>query len=138
LANKTRELSLQNRSESQNFVGFWERLPDDERLIVDILRQIILENLPDTCKEKFAWHVPCYYVKRMICIVWPASVPRGGIKKGVLLGFWQGYRLKNANGYIYNGTNKQIYYKVIKSVEEIDEKEIIILLKEALEIDSLF
>jgi hypothetical protein len=106
--------------------------------MVDVLRQIILENLPDNCKEKLAWHVPCYYGKRMICIIWPASIPRGGIKKGVLLGFAQGTKLKNKNKYIKSGTNKKIYYRVISSVEDINEKEIKILLKEAAEVDSKF
>jgi hypothetical protein len=106
--------------------------------MVDVLRQIVLENLPDTCKEKFAWNVPCYYGKRMICIIWPAAIPRGGIKKGVLLGFAQGKRLKNENGYIKSGTNKKIYYRAIPTVEDIDDKEIILLLKNALEIDAYF
>lgn len=106
--------------------------------MVDVLRQIILENLPDNCKEKLAWSVPCYYGKRMICIIWPASIPRGGIKNGVLLGFAQGTKLKNVNGYIKSGTNKKIYYRVLKSVEDIDEKEIILLLKEAIEVDNKY
>lgn len=106
--------------------------------MVDVLRQIILENLPETCKEKFAWNVPCYYGHRMICIIWPASVPRGGIKNGVLLGFAQGKKLKNENGYIKSGTNKKIYYLVIPTAEDINEKEIILLIKEAIEIDTNF
>jgi hypothetical protein len=106
--------------------------------MVDVLRQIILENLPETCKEKLAWNVPCYYGKRMICIIWPAAIPRGGIKKVVLLGFAQGKRLKNKNGYIKSGTNKKIYYRVIPAMEDIDEKEIKILLNEAVEVDGKF
>ena len=121
-----------------NLVEFWERLPENERLMVDILRQIVFENLPDNCKEKLAWNVPCYYCKRMICIIWPASVPRGGFKKGVLLGFAQGTKLKNENGYIKSGNNKKIYYRVIPTVEDIDEKEIKTLLKEAVEVDRRF
>jgi hypothetical protein len=121
-----------------SYIGFWERLPDDERLIVDVLRQIVLENLPETFKEKFAWNVPCYYGKRQLCIIWPASIPRGGFKKGVLLGFSQGRKLQNKNGYIKSGTNKKIYYRIITSVDDIKEKEIILLLKEALRVDALF
>jgi hypothetical protein len=121
-----------------NLVEFWDHLPENERLMVDVLRQIISENLPDNCKEKFAWHVPCYYGKRMICIIWPASIPRGGFKRGVLLGFAQGTKLENENGYIKSGNNKKIYYRVIPSVDDIDENEIKILLKEALEVDKKF
>jgi len=130
-------LELKNTTQI-NLVEFWGRLPENERLMVDVLRQIVLENLPNSCKEKFAWNVPCYYGKRMICIIWPAAIPRGGIKKGVLLGFAQGNKLKNENGYIKSGTNKKIYYRVIPSVDDIDEKEIILLLKEALELDGKF
>ncbi len=122
----------------RTYAGFWEHLPENERLIVDILRQIILENLPEGCKEKFAWNVPCYYGKRMICIVWPASVPRGGIKNGVLLGFAHGNRLENVNGYIKSGTNRKIYYRVIRSVDDIDEREIKLLLMDALIVDKMF
>ncbi len=82
--------------------------------------------------------MPCYCGKRMICIIWPAAIPRGGIKKGVLLGFAHGTKLKNENHYIKSGNNKKIYYRVIPSVEDIDEKEIKLLLKEALEVDSSF
>ncbi len=121
-----------------SYISFWERLPENERLIVDILRQIVLENIPETVKEKFAWNVPCYYGKRQLCIIWPASIPRGGFKKGVLLGFSQGRMLHNKNGYIKSGNNKKIYYRIITSVDDINEKEIILLLKDALEVDSSY
>jgi hypothetical protein len=65
----------------------YEVLPENERIIVDVLRQIISENLPSTCKEKIAYNVPFFYGKKGICIIWPATVPRGGIKEGVLLDF---------------------------------------------------
>lgn len=115
---------------------FWEYLPEDEREIVDVLRQIVLENLPAGATEKFAYNVPCYYGRRRICIIWPASVPRGGIKRGVLLGFFQGWRLPDRENYLTHGTNKVIFYKIYKSVDEIDERAIASLLDEAVSIDS--
>jgi len=118
------------------FVHFWEQLPANERIIVDILRQIVIENIPDTYKEKFAWNVPCYYGNRQVCIIWPAAIPRGGFKQGVLLGFSQGRELQNKNGYIKSGNNKKIYYRIIKSIDEISEKEIKLLLKEAIALDN--
>jgi hypothetical protein len=118
-------------------VEFWECLPEDERLIVDILRQIIVEHLPEHCKEKMTNNVPYYYGKKRLCMIWPASVPKGGVRKGVLLGFSWGNKLKNRNGYIYSGTNKRVYYRIIKSVEDIDQREITLLLDDALEVDSL-
>ena len=31
---------------------FWEHLPEHERIITDVLRQIVLETLPSYCKAK--------------------------------------------------------------------------------------
>jgi Domain of unknown function (DU1801) len=115
---------------------FWEWLPDDEREIVDVLRQIVIENLPGDTVEKFAYNVPNYYGKRRICIIWPASVPRGGIKTGVLLGFFQGYRLADVDNYLTHGANKVVFYKIYRSVDQIDERAIVKLLQEAAALDS--
>ena len=126
-------LSIKIRS----LLHLFEVLPEDERIIVDVLRQIILENLPIGCKEKISYNVPFFYGKKGICIVWPASIPRGGIKQGVLLGFWYGNKLNDADNYLTHGTNKQIFYKIYRSAEEIDENAIVKLLKEAVKIDSI-
>jgi len=68
--------------------------------------------------------------------VWPSAIPRGGIKKGVLLGFWYGNRLNDVNGYLSRGTNKQIFYKIFHTVEDINEEEIVLLLQEAVKLDK--
>lgn len=111
-------------------------LPEDERIIVDVLRQIITENLPPTCKEKISYNVPFFYGRKGICIIWPASIPRGGIKKGVLLGFWYGNKINDVDHYLTHGTNQQIFYKVYNSVNDINEKAIVKLLKEAVALDK--
>ncbi len=80
--------------------------------------------------------MPYFYGKKGICIVWPASIPRGGIKEGVLLGYWYGNRLKDEDNYLIHGTNKQIFYKIFRRAEEIDEEAIVKLLKEAIELDQ--
>ena len=116
----------------------FETLPEDERIIVDVLRQIILENLPAYCKEKISFGVPYFYGNKGICIVWPSTVPRGGIKEGVLLGFWYGNKLNDKDNYLTHGTNKQIFYKIYKSPEEIDDTAIIKLLDEAVKTDVSF
>ena len=36
-------------------------LPEDERIIVDVLRQIIIETLPEYCKEKISYNVPFFF-----------------------------------------------------------------------------
>ncbi len=117
-------------------VQLYELLPEDERIIVDVLRQIIIENLPPECKEKISYNVPFFYRNRGLCIIWPATVPRGGIKEGVLLGFWYGNRLNDVDHYLTHGTNKQIFYKIYRSPEEIDEVAIAKLLKEAIRVDK--
>jgi hypothetical protein len=120
----------------KSLVQLFERLPEEERIMVDVLRQIVRENLPPTCKEKLSYNVPFFYGKRGICIIWPASIPRGGIKEGVLLGFWQGYRLLDEDHYLTHGTNRKVFYKVFKTVDEIDEGAIVKLLKEAVKVDT--
>jgi len=58
-----------------------------ERIMVDVLRQVITAKLPAYCREKISYNVPFFFGHKGICIIWPAAIPRGGIKKGVLLGF---------------------------------------------------
>ena len=120
----------------RNIVELFAALPEDERIIVDVLRQIITGNLASYCKEKISYNVPFFYGKKGICIVWPSTVPRGGIKKGVLLGFWYGNKLNDVNGYLTHGTNKQIFYKIYHTVEEVNEEEITLLLQEAVKLDQ--
>jgi hypothetical protein len=121
----------------KSMLHLYEVLPDGERIIVDVLRQIITEYLPANGKEKISYNVPFFYGNKGICIVWPATIPRGGIKKGVLLGFWYGNKLRDSDHYLTHGTNKQIFYKIFYTAEEIDQKAIVKLLKEAVELDGL-
>ena len=117
-------------------VQLFTMLPENERIIVDVLRQIVIENLPSYCKEKMSFNVPFVYGRRGICIIWPSTIPRGGITEGVLLGFWQGNKLNDVDHYLTRGTNKKVFYKVYRSPEEIDEAAIVKLLKEAVRIDQ--
>jgi hypothetical protein len=124
--------------ESKSIVQLYERMPENERIIVDVLRQIVRETLPEYCKEKMSFNVPLFYGNKAICIIWPASVPRGGIKEGVLFGFWHGNKLNDADCFLTHGTNKQVYYKIFKSPEQIKERPLKRLLKEAVELDRSF
>jgi len=121
---------------NQGIVRLYESLPENERIITDILREIIAAAQGGYCNEKISFGVPYFYGKKGICIVWPANVPRGGIKKGVLLGFWYGNRLNDTENYLVRGTNKQIFYRVYQSPEEIHPKKIIRLLKESIQLDK--
>jgi Domain of unknown function (DU1801) len=120
----------------RSLVQLYEVLPEDERIIVDVLRQIVRENLPASCKEKISYNVPFFYGNKGICIIWPSSIPRGGIKKGVLLGFWHGNKLHDKDRYLTHGTNKQVFYKIFDSVEEINVNAITLLLNEAVVLDG--
>ena len=121
----------------RSLLQLMEVLPEDERIITDILRQIIIETLPKTCKEKISFNVPFFYGRKGICIVWPASIPRGGFKGGVLLGFWQGNKLNDEDDYLVHGSNKKIFYRIYKSVDAIEVAPIVKLLKEAVRVDEL-
>ena len=129
-------MTLASPIKIKSILQLYEILPEDERIIVDVLRQIISENIPATFKEKISYNVPFFHGKKGICIVWPSTIPRGGIKKGVLLGFWYGNKLKDVDHYLTHGTNKQIFYKIFYSPEDINEKAIVKLLKEAVKLDN--
>ncbi|MGG9962420.1 DUF1801 domain-containing protein [Ferruginibacter sp. SUN106] len=131
-------MKLSSPLKIKSLLHLYEVLPDEERIIVDVLRQIIIVHLPANGKEKIAYNVPFFYGNKGICIVWPSTIPRGGIKKGVLLGFWYGNKLKDADHYLIHGTNKQIFYKIYYSADEIDDKAIVKLLKEAVQLDNQF
>lgn len=132
---KIKSTSIFSPIKIRSLVQLFDVLPENERIITDVLRQIILDNLPSYCKEKISFNVPYFYGHKGICIAWPATIPRGGIKKGVLLGYWYGNRFIDADQYLTHGTNKQIFYKVFQSPEEINEQPIVQLLKEAIEVD---
>jgi len=131
-------MGLSSPSETRSLVHLYQKLPENERIIVDVLRQIVRESLPAYCKEKLSYNVPLFYGNKAICIIWPATVPRGGIKDGVLFGFWHGNKLKDIDNYLTHGTNKQVFYKIYKSPEQIKEKPLKKLLKEAVKLDQSF
>jgi len=65
--------------------------PKKERLMVDVLRQIVKQVLPVVVKKRFPTTSLSFYGKKGICIIWPATVPRGGIKRrcALRLVVWQ-------------------------------------------------
>jgi hypothetical protein len=120
----------------RSLAQLYDLLPENERIIVDVLRQIVTETLPPYCKEKISYNVPFFYGNKSICLIWPATIPRGGIKKGVLFGFWYGNRLPDKNGYLDRGTNKQIFYKIYRNADDIDVDAVLKILKEAARLDA--
>jgi hypothetical protein len=122
----------------KSLVQLYDSIPENEMIIVDVLRNIVTSNLPSYCKEKISYNVPYFFGNKGICIIWPSGIPRGGIKSGVLLGFWNGYLLKDQHQYLNHGTNKKIYYRIYNTIEEIDQEAIVSLLKEAAALDFSF
>jgi len=122
----------------ETYLDLFAILPEDERIMVDVLREIVRETLPSNCREKISYNVPYFYGNKGICIIWPSAIPRGGIKKGVLFGFWYGNKLNDIDNFLTHGTNKQIFYKIYLTPEEIDDKPIRKLLAEAVRVDNSF
>lgn len=110
---------------------FFDYLPEEELKIVETLRKIIHESLPDI-KEKLAYNVPFYYRHQRICYIWPASVPWGGLKSGVSLGFIHGYLLEG----IEKKEGKKIASIHYDSVSEINIEQVQDLLWQAYDVDS--
>ena len=122
---------------SGSYVTFWESLPYEEQILVDYLRNLAIKALPATSKEKITNGVPYFFGKKRICLIGPASVKGGGVKKGVLFGFSYGYLLEDPEGYLDHGTNKRIYYKVFKTLEEIDPHALNRMLQRAVKLDGI-
>ena len=122
----------------ETYLDLFAMLPEDERIMVDVLREIVRETLPSDCKEKISYNVPYFYGNKGICIIWPSAIPRGGIKKGVLFGFWYGNRLNDIDNFLTHGTNKQVFYKIYLTPDEIDDQPIRKLLLEAVRVDNSF
>lgn len=57
---------------------------------------------------------------------------------GVLLGLWYGNKLADKDNFLTHGSNKQIFYKIYYKADEIDERPIKKLLKEAIKLDQSF
>lgn len=128
--NKIQPTSFKNVGE------FLDVLPDEERSIVLFLRDIILSSLYPVI-EKLTYNVPFYYGQSRICFIWPSSIPWGGIKKGVALGFCHGHLLSDNPGYLEKAGRKEVTSKTFLSFENIVRHLVKSYLLEAQEIDKL-
>lgn len=115
---------------------FLDFIPEAELKIVETLRELILESLSPVV-EKLAYNVPFYYGNSRTCYIWPASIPWGGIKKGVAIGFCRGNLLSDEHGYLEKRDRKEVFTKTFTSVEEIEPDLLRSYLFEAKEIDNL-
>ncbi len=120
----------------KNVDEFLDYLPDKERVIVDYLREIVFECIPE-CKEKLSYNVPYFSKHTRICFIWPASVPWGNVKmNGVQFGFCRGNLLHDGIDYLEKGNRKQVYSKTFFNIEGIDVDLLKAYLFEAVELDE--
>jgi hypothetical protein len=127
------KLQKLNFSSIEDFLSY---LPDDEEVIVEYLRNIVLECIPDV-REKLSYNVPYYYRHSRICFIWPSSVPWGNVPQyGVQLGFCNGNLLTDDDHYLEKGRRKKVYIKTFAEKSEIDVNLIKAYLYEAVEIDE--
>ena len=116
---------------------FLEFLPDDELKMVQILRSVVLDCLPN-CTEKLSYNVPFYKINKGICFIWPSSILWGKTIsfKGVRFGFNQGYKMRDEINFLDQGTRKQVFWKDYESIKEIDVDLLKAYIFEAAEIDA--
>lgn len=116
---------------------FLEFLPDHEREIVEVLRSIVRDSMPEAM-EKLSWNVPYYYLKSRVCFIWPASVPWGKVQmNGVVLGFCKGYLMQDDQQFLEKGNRKQVYTKTFTDKNQIDADLLRAYLYEAIELDAV-
>ncbi len=121
-------------------------LPRNEQAMVKKLRTLILESIPKATEGAYTdLAIPFYRRNRLICFIWPPSVPWESVSnperrkaKGVSLGFNQGNLMSNEDGVLLSEGRKQVYMMYFKRLDEIDEAKVRALLFEAAMIDEEF
>ncbi|MEM7036798.1 MAG: DUF1801 domain-containing protein [Bacteroidota bacterium] len=97
-----------------------EYLPENEREIVEALRQIVLECLPES-REKLSYNVPYYFCNRRVAFIWPAAVPWGKMEmQGVQLGFCQGHLLDDPEKWLEKADRKVIRTKTFHHLRDLE------------------
>ena len=105
----------------RNIDEFLEYLPEDELKIVNLLRKIIFDCVPNI-KEKLSYNVPFYKKNKGMFFIWPASILWGKKKSysGIRFGFQQGYLLPDDLNILNKGNRKQVYYLDLLNLKDID------------------
>ena len=115
---------------------FLDYLPEPERLIVEDLRHLIFETLPQI-QEKLSYNVPYYSRYRRICFLWQPAVEWGGHRQsGVLLGFTHGFLMQDDLNFLDKGNRKQVYTHTFTTRSEVDPSVVVAYLLEAWHIDE--
>jgi hypothetical protein len=128
-----------------DWTDFAWALPQEERLIFQYLRNLILETEP-RLQEKMNYGVPYFVRNRMVCFIWPVSAPNAPTAKNqtlndtiVSLGFCHGNKLSNEQVILLSEGRKQVYIVRLRSMDELRmlEKPITEILQEAILLDEM-
>jgi uncharacterized protein YdhG (YjbR/CyaY superfamily) len=112
-------------------------LPNDQLEIVERLRELVAECIPDV-EERMSFSVPFYRRLGAVCFIWPGAVSWGDKTwPGVEFGFNYGNLLSDENQYLDKGARKQVFSKRFFSAAEIREDVLRNLIFEAVEVDEL-
>lgn len=105
----------------RNVDEFLEFLPDDEIILVQTLRNAVLNCLPH-CTEKLSYQVPFYKINKNICFIWPGSIFWGKLQSytGVVFGFTYGNKLSDERNYFEKGERKHVTMRRFESFKDID------------------
>jgi hypothetical protein len=135
--------NLKRKMQNVNFKDideFFEFIPEHEKKIVEVLRSLILNNIPKV-QEKLSYNVPYYKIHSTICFLWPSSILWGKKQTytGVRLGFNNAHLLQDEFHILNLGDRKQVAYKDIQDISELTQEELDIIktyLQEAVLIDE--
>ena len=132
-------MAIMQQVSFNSIVEFFDFLPNGEREITLVLRDIILESIPEVT-ENLSYNVPFYKRHKSICFVWPSSVLWGNKKSydGVRLGFTNGHLIDDPLSYLDRGDRKQVSYRDFLRTDDINENLLRKYLLQAADIDALF
>jgi uncharacterized protein YdhG (YjbR/CyaY superfamily) len=117
----------------EDFLSF---LPEEERKIVNFLRDIIKQCMP-VFTEKLAYNVPFYYGNQRMLFIWPSAVPWGKVEKeGVMIGFCKGNQLHDEIRFLEKGNRKEVYTKTFFNTHEIDVDLLKSYIFQAIDVDA--
>ncbi|MEM9929393.1 MAG: DUF1801 domain-containing protein [Bacteroidota bacterium] len=116
--------------------ALFDQLPEEERIIATILRELILETLPGI-REKKSYGAPFYFGNKAICYLWPASITWGGKRQGegVTLGFQRAKELDH-HGFLTFGTRKYVGSHAFFKAEDVPVEKVQDLLRQAGALDK--
>lgn len=136
MAKPSEKINMQN-VKFQSIAEFLAFLPPEELEVVEFLRQLIYDCIPDV-SEKLSYNVPYFKRHKTICFLWPGSVLWGKKQTytGVRFGFTQGHLLSDELGYLKLEGRKQVAWRDFQSIEEIDVELLQMYIYEAAVIDE--